>query len=185
MGFLPGLQATSLANNDRPSFGSVANDSIFGNRYSLQQKFRSRNGPMAMAIPGYGLTEQIVVGGFANFLSVYNLVITGRVLLSWFPQAQGIAALQPVFAVTDPYLNLFRGIISPIFGLDLSPILAFVTLNLLQSSAVSLAADFEPELKEKLTAQTKRTGGEKLKMSQQRKKLFWAVKRGLSKICEV
>lgn len=32
--------------------------------------------------------------------------------------------------VTDPYLNLFRGIIPPIGGtLDLSPILAFVTLN--------------------------------------------------------
>ena len=148
--FLPGLQATSLAKNDRPSFGSVANDSIFGNRYSLQQKFRSRNGPMAMAIPGYGLTEQIVVGGFANFLSVYNLVITGRVLLSWFPQAQGIAALQPVFAVTDPYLNLFRGIIPPIFGLDLSPILAFVTLNLLTSATATVGYEIPKDLENKI-----------------------------------
>lgn len=43
----------------------------------------------AMAIPGYGVAEQVFVGGFANFLSIYNLVITARVLLSWFPQAQG------------------------------------------------------------------------------------------------
>ena len=63
--------------------------------------------------------EQVFVGGFANFLSIYNTVITARILLSWFPQAQGIGALQPVYAVTDPYLNLFRGIIPPIFGLDL------------------------------------------------------------------
>ena len=58
--------------------------------------------------------------------------------------------LQPVFAITDPYLNLFRGIIPPIFGLDLSPILAFVTLNLLQSSAVSLGAEIPDDLKKKL-----------------------------------
>ncbi len=43
----------------------------------------------AMAIPGYGVAEQVFVGGFANFLSIYNFVITARVLLSWFPQAQG------------------------------------------------------------------------------------------------
>ena len=36
----------------------------------------------AMAIPGYGLTEQIFVGGFMNFLSIYNIVITARILLS-------------------------------------------------------------------------------------------------------
>ncbi len=58
--------------------------------------------------------------------------------------------LQPVFQITDPYLNLFRGIIPPIFGLDFSPILAFVTLNLLQTSAVSLAAEVPKEMREKL-----------------------------------
>jgi len=98
-----------------------------------------------MAIPGNGIAEQVVIGGFGNFISIYNTVITGRILLSWFPQAQGIALLQPVFAITDPYLNLFRGIIPPVFGLDLSPILAFVTLDLLGKSAVSLAAEQRKE----------------------------------------
>jgi len=55
-------------------------------------------------------------------------------------------------------LNLFRGIIPPIFGLDLSPILAFVTLNLLQSSAVSLGAEIPDELKEKLEMNNKKNG---------------------------
>lgn len=55
-----------------------------------------------------------------------------------------------MFQITDPYLNLFRGIIPPIFGLDFSPILAFVTLNLLQTSAVSLAAEVPKEMREKL-----------------------------------
>lgn len=98
-----------------------------------------------MAIPGYGVAEQVFVGGFANFLQIYNLVITGRILLSWFPQAQGIAILQPVFAVTDPYLNLFRGLIPPIFGLDLSPLLAFFLLNALGSATAALGADIPDE----------------------------------------
>lgn len=97
-------------------------------------------GNMAMAIPGYGVAEQVFVGGFSNFLSIYNLVITGRILLSWFPQTQTIGALQPVFAITDPYLNLFRGIIPPIFGLDFSPILAFLLLNFLTSVSKTMYA---------------------------------------------
>ena len=95
---------------------------------------------LAMAIPGNSLPEEIIIGGFGNFISIYNTVITGRILLSWFPQAAGVGALRPIYQITDPYLNLFRGIIPPIFGLDLSPILAFVTLDLLRSSSVSLAA---------------------------------------------
>ena len=47
---------------------------------------------------GYGVAEQVFVGGFANFLSVYNIVITARVLLSWFPQAQGMLYLFCFFA---------------------------------------------------------------------------------------
>lgn len=135
---LPGLEATSLANmKQRPSYGSM-DDSVFMGANNRRQLIANQNGPLAMAIPGYGVAEQIFVGGFANFLQIYNYVITARILLSWFPQAQGVAALQPVFAITDPYLNLFRGIIPPIFGLDLSPILAFVTLNLLTSSTAAV-----------------------------------------------
>jgi YggT family protein len=103
-----------------------------------------------MAIPGYGLAEQVFVGGFANFLQAYNLIITARVLLSWVPQAQGIGALQPIFAITDPYLNLFRGIIPPIAGLDLSPLAAFFLLNVLTNATAALGADLTPEMKKKL-----------------------------------
>ena len=113
---------------------------------SSQPGGRADGLPLAMAIPGYGVAEQIFVGGFGNFLQIYNYVITARILLSWFPQAQGVGALQPVFAITDPYLNLFRGIIPPVFGLDLSPILAFFTLNVLSSTTASIGKEL-PTLK--------------------------------------
>lgn len=163
--FLPGTSrlTTSLGLSQQSS-SSSSNDATFHRQRSLnralsQQKSRgiSTDGklhhPLAMAIPGNGLAEQVIVGGFGNFISIYNTVITARILLSWFPQAQGVPLLQPVFAITDPYLNLFRGIIPPIFGLDLSPILAFVTLNLLQSSAASLGAEIPEDLQEKLNMQ--------------------------------
>mmetsp|Transcript_52369 Transcript_52369/g.150924 ORF Transcript_52369/g.150924 Transcript_52369/m.150924 type:complete len:220 (+) Transcript_52369:74-733(+) len=105
----------------------------------------------AMAIPGYGLGEQIFVGGFMNFLSIYNLVITARILLSWFPQAQGIGILQPVYQITDPYLNLFRGLIPPVFGLDLSPILAFFLLNVLTNATAAVGAEITPEMRKKMS----------------------------------
>lgn len=109
----------------------------------------STNGA-AMAIPGYGVAEQVFVGGFQNFLSIFNLVITARILLSWFPQAQGIGILQPVYQVTDPYLNLFRGLIPPIFGLDLSPLLAFFLLNVMTNATAAVGSEVTPELRRKL-----------------------------------
>ena len=117
---------------------------------ALLSNGRNSNLPLAMAIPGYGVTEQIFVGGFANFLSIYNILITVRVLLSWFPQAQGVGALQPVFAVTDPYLNAFRGIIPPVFGLDLSPLLAFFTLNVLGQVTASVGCEIPEGVTQKL-----------------------------------
>ena len=107
-----------------------------------------------MAIPGYGLAEQVFVGGFSNFLQVYNLVITARILLSWFPQAQGVGALQPIFAVTDPYLNLFRGIIPPIGGFDLSPLAAFFVLSVAGQVTSAIGCEL-PESMNKKKEETK------------------------------
>lgn len=42
----------------------------------------------------------------------------------------------------DPYLNIFRGIIPPLGGtLDLSPVLGFLLLNALTSTASALPAE--------------------------------------------
>jgi len=143
---LPNIQSTSLSDISRcPSHASLGKANHVRRRLSL-----SRRVPIAMAIPGYGVVEQVFVGGFSNFLQIYNLVITGRILLSWIPQSQSVGLLQPVFQITDPYLNLFRGIIPPIGGLDLSPLLAFVTLNLLTSATAAVGHEIPDEMKKKL-----------------------------------
>ena len=80
----------------------------------------------------------------AQTLSIYTLVLVVRVLLSWFPNLDwSNPVLAGMSSITDPYLNVFRGLIPPIGGLDLSAILAFVALelvkNLLQTGAMMTA----------------------------------------------
>jgi len=101
---------------------------------------RPHSAPLAMVIPGDSLAEVILVDGSVNFLGIYQGILTLRILLSWFPQAQSVSLLQPVFTVADVYLNLFRGVVPPIGGIDISPIGAFFVLNLLTNSVASLGA---------------------------------------------
>ena len=95
-----------------------------------------------MVIPGDSAAEFVVISGTLNFLALYNALITARILLSWFPQAQGQPLLQPLFVVTDPFLNLFRGLIPPIGGIDLSLIPALLLLSSLGNAVPALSADF-------------------------------------------
>ncbi len=67
-------------------------------------------------------------------LSIYSLILFIRVLLSWFPNLDwSNPVLSSIGSITDPYLNAFRGIIPPLGAIDISPILAFVALNLITS----------------------------------------------------
>ncbi|XP_021274319.1 ylmG homolog protein 1-2, chloroplastic [Herrania umbratica] len=77
----------------------------------------------------------VVAAGLAKWLDIYSGVLMVRVLLSWFPNIPWDR--QPLSAIRDlcdPYLNLFRNIIPPIFAtLDVSPLLAFAVLGTLGS----------------------------------------------------
>ena len=77
----------------------------------------------------------------AQTLSIYTLVLLVRVLLSWFPNLDwSNPILSSVSAITDPYLNAFRGLIPPIGGLDISAILAFLALQLVQNLLLGASA---------------------------------------------
>ena len=76
----------------------------------------------------------------ASFLALYNLLLIIRCLLSWFPS---INWWQQPFSflakITDPVLNIFRGIIPPIGGvLDISPMLAFIALQIVGGMLIGL-----------------------------------------------
>lgn len=63
----------------------------------------------------------------------YTLLLLVRIVGSWFPNFARHKLMSFVSFYTDPYLNVFRRLIPPIGGvLDLSPLLAFFGLQLLE-----------------------------------------------------
>ena len=83
----------------------------------------------------------------ARTMEIYSLVLLVRVLLSWFPNLDwSNPLLSGVSAITDPYLNAFRGLIPPIGGLDLSAIVAFLALQLIQTLLEQSRVFFYPTI---------------------------------------
>ena len=71
--------------------------------------------------------------------TTYTLMLMVRIVSSWIPSLAHHTAIRFVAYCTDPYLNFFRRIIPPIGGmLDLSPLLGFFALQLIQRSLLSL-----------------------------------------------
>ena len=67
----------------------------------------------------------------------YYLLIILRIFLSWVPSIDWDS--QPfngIRSISDPFLNIFRGIIPPIGMLDISPIVAIILLQILQGFVV-------------------------------------------------
>ena len=70
----------------------------------------------------------------SSFLGIYSTILLIRVLLTWFPSINWSTQPFEVLAqLTDPYLNLFRSIIPPLGGFDISAMLAIFALQFAQS----------------------------------------------------
>lgn len=72
----------------------------------------------------------------------YYILLIIRIFLTWIPSInwdqQPFAFIR---SITDPFLNIFRGIIPPIGGvLDISPIIAIILLQLVQGLLVGMIA---------------------------------------------
>ena len=68
-------------------------------------------------------------------IQIFSFLLLIRVLLTWFPSIDwSNGALSALCSLTDPYLNIFRGIIPPIGGFDISSILAFLLLSVIQQA---------------------------------------------------
>ncbi|MGI2904979.1 YggT family protein [Tolypothrix sp. VBCCA 56010] len=86
----------------------------------------------------------LLVTTLATFVQIYSALLIIRVLLTWFPNIswynQPFSALSQI---TDPYLNLFRSIIPPLGGMDFSPMLAIILLQVVGGGLVSLASSLQ------------------------------------------
>lgn len=69
-----------------------------------------------------------------KLLQLYILLIVVRLLLTWFPTIVWMQQVSSTLSiVTDPYLSLFRNLIPPMSGMDFSPMLAVILLQVVLS----------------------------------------------------
>lgn len=70
---------------------------------------------------------------------LYSYAILARIFLSWIPLERNNLVVQFIYKITEPILAPFR-IILPLggMGLDLSPIIVFFLINLLQRSIINI-----------------------------------------------
>lgn len=69
-----------------------------------------------------------------SVFQIYYFLIIIYILLSWFPAARDSQVGEYLGKVVEPYLGIFRKFIPPIGGmLDISPIVALIALNFVES----------------------------------------------------
>jgi YggT family protein len=83
----------------------------------------------------------VVLQIFCILLTVYWLLLFVRIIFSWFPPPSsgvGRAIFEIIYDLTEPVLGLVRGLLPAIrmgaMGLDLSPIIVFVAIAVLQQA---------------------------------------------------
>jgi uncharacterized protein YggT (Ycf19 family) len=82
----------------------------------------------------------ILIGGIVETaLSLYGLVILGRIVLSWLPLRSGTFAYRlysVLYNATEPYLRIFRSFLPHVrlgnAALDLSPLAGLAVLLILE-----------------------------------------------------
>jgi len=78
------------------------------------------------------MSEQFIRNFINIFFNATYLLLFLRVLFSWIPSVQNNFLGVFVYEVTEPILAPIRRLI-PMGGLDFSPLLAFIILQIIQS----------------------------------------------------
>lgn len=74
-----------------------------------------------------------VVGVVNGILEIYFWAVLGSVIISWVAPGSYHPGPQLIQQVTQPLFKLAQKVIPPIGGLDLSPILIFLAITIIQS----------------------------------------------------
>ncbi len=76
----------------------------------------------------------------ARILQIYTFVLLVRILLSWIPILDPYhPVMRILYQVTEPVLEPARKLIPPIGAIDISPIVVFIVLGILQDLMFQMA----------------------------------------------
>lgn len=77
--------------------------------------------------------------GALNAIQIFTYILYARFALSWFPQLpRQFPVLRPINTVTEPYLRIFRQVIPPIGGFDLSALPAIFLLDIISQTCAAI-----------------------------------------------
>jgi len=80
---------------------------------------------------------------FVVFLArALNLAILARVLLSWIPMDRNSRVIQILYEITEPIMGPIRRVMPNLGGLDISPMIALILVQVIERVLISLFARF-------------------------------------------
>ncbi len=91
-----------------------------------------------MALYGVGIPNLLVlllwavVGLLGLLVNVYFFALLAMIILSWVAPGGSHPALLLLYQITEPVMAPFRKLLPPMGGMDFSPILVFILINILQ-----------------------------------------------------
>lgn len=71
-----------------------------------------------------------------SLIDFYSWLVVAWCLLSWFPIRQGSLVgdiAEVINRIVAPYMNIFRRFIPPLGGIDFSPVVAIIALQVIQT----------------------------------------------------
>ena len=80
-----------------------------------------------------------LLGIVAYLVKIYFFAILAMIILSWVSPGGNSPIVYLLYQLTEPVMAPFRKLIPPMGGLDLSPILVFVAINIIQIVLANLA----------------------------------------------
>ncbi len=93
------------------------------------------------ALPGPGLLFMGgVLGVIALLVKIYFFALLAMIILSWVAQGSNHPAIYLLFQITEPVMAPVRKLLPPMGGIDFSPILVFVLINVVQIALQHMAA---------------------------------------------
>jgi YggT family protein len=72
----------------------------------------------------------------ASLIDLYSLVVLVAVILSWVPLDRRNPLITITHALTEPMLAPIRSVLPPMAGLDLSPMVLLIALQILKGLVI-------------------------------------------------
>lgn len=74
----------------------------------------------------------MIIRAIDLLFTAYTVMLLIRILASWVPEWTNNRFMHFISFYTDPYLNVFRKIIPPLGMIDISPMIAFLALGVIE-----------------------------------------------------